>query len=42
MVSVKIEAPREDCSLEPRPLGGGVSMPMATVLTALRAWFGAE
>jgi hypothetical protein len=39
---MKIEEPREGCPLEPHPLGGGVSMPMTTVLTALRASFGAE
>jgi len=39
---MKIEVPREGCPLEPRPLGGGVSTPMTTVLTALRASFGAE
>jgi hypothetical protein len=39
---MKIEVPREGCPLEPRPLGDGVSMPMTTVLTVLRASFCAE
>jgi hypothetical protein len=39
---MKIKAPQEGSPLEPRPLDGGVSMPMTTVLTALRVSFGAE
>jgi hypothetical protein len=39
---MKIEVPREGRRLEPRPLGGGVTMPMTRLLTALRASFGAE
>jgi hypothetical protein len=39
---MKIEAPREGCPLDPRPLGGSVSMPMTTLLAALRASFVAE
>jgi hypothetical protein len=38
---MKIEVPREGRRLEPRPLGGGVTMPMTRLLTALRAPFGA-
>jgi hypothetical protein len=39
---MKIEVSREGRPLEPRPLGGGVTMPMTRLLTALRASFGAE
>ena len=39
---MKIKVPQEGCPLEPRPLGGGVSMPMTTVLTVVRASFGAK
>jgi hypothetical protein len=39
---MKIKVPQEGCPLEPRPFGGGESMPMTTVLSALRASFGAE
>ena len=39
---MKIKVPQEFCPLAPRLFGGGVSMPMTTVLTVLRASFGAK
>jgi hypothetical protein len=39
---MKTKVPQEGCPLEPRPLGGGESMPMTMVFIVLRAPFGAE